>query len=476
MSWKLKEKNRHLLADETGAVIKDPGGKTSVALIYPNTYHVGMSNLAVHSLYKLLNDHPGIVCERAFLPEGKDIGEHRRTETSVLTIESQRPISEFDVIAFTVSFENDFLNIIPILELSKINHRLAERTEDDPLVIAGGVAVTLNPLSIAQIMDGCVVGEFEAFSEELIAALTSGELPKLQQKRYLQDLDQYPTQTVIWTPHTEFGSMHLIEVMRGCPRNCAFCATPGLYSPPRMHSYETVMKMIDEGSKHRQKFGLIGAEIASHPDFKKIAESILDRGYIFSLSSIRVDRINSDVAQLLKRSGTRSISLGIEAASDELRASIGKKFTNDRCMVSIATLAHEGITNLRLYFMIGLPGEKDSDIDSIHDFTAMTLETLRKHAPKEKRTSSVELTVTPFVPKPLSEFSDKEFIGIKRINEIQKRLKQLMGSRKDIKLSFDSAQQAAVEAYLAKAGPEAIEFLEEAHRKSPRAAIKSIGF
>jgi radical SAM superfamily enzyme YgiQ (UPF0313 family) len=170
----------------------------------------------------------------------------------------------------------------------------------------------------------------------------------------------------------------------------------------------------------------------------------------------------------------RSISLGIEAGSDKLRNSIGKKFTVESAMKSIAILAEAGITNIRLYFMVGLPGEKNSDIDAISKFAIKILETTRKNAPKRARTSSVELTVTPFVPKPLSKFSDHKFVGIKRINEIQKRLKKLVGSNREIKLSFDSAQQAAVEAYLAKAGPEAIEFLEEAHRKSPRAAIKSL--
>jgi radical SAM superfamily enzyme YgiQ (UPF0313 family) len=266
MNWKLVENIRQLLGDEIGTVVKDPGGKTSIALVYPNTYHVGMSNLAVHSLYKLLNDQPGIVCERAFLPDRKDIEEHRRTDTPVLTMETQRPINEFDIVAFTISFENDLLNVIPILELSKIKHRREKRTKDDPLVIAGGVAVTLNPSPLKHLMDACITGEFEAYGEDFISALVSGKSPTPDQK-FLKDLDEHPTQTVIWTPHTEFGNMHLVEIMRGCPQGCAFCATPGLYSPPRRRSFEAVMRMVDEGSKHRQKFGLIGAEIASRPCF-----------------------------------------------------------------------------------------------------------------------------------------------------------------------------------------------------------------
>lgn len=465
MSWKLIRKNRNLLADEMGPVVKDPGGKTTVALVYPNTYGVGMSNLAVHSLYKILNSHPAIACERAFMPDGGDIGEHERTQTPVLTIETQRPISEFDIIAFTVSFENDLLNIIPILEMSKINHRADERGDDDPKIIAGGAAITLNPRPLEHIVDACIVGEFEARAD-LVEMLRQRALTALTQSLSVKNLDDYPTQTVIHTPHTTFGNMHLIEVMRGCGRGCSFCATPGLYGPPRFRSFDAVMAMIDEGSKHCNKYGLIGADIVSHPKFTDIADSILDRDMTFSLSSVRIDRITPDIAKILARAGMRSISLGIEAGTDRLRKSTGKKFTDERCMKSIALLAAEGITNVRLYFMIGLPGETYSDIEAIPQFADRV---------RSVGASSVECTVTPFVPKPLSNYSDEFFVGIERINRIQKRLKQLMGGTKGLRISFDSAQQAAVEAYLAKVGPEAIEFLEEAHRTSPRSALGDLG-
>jgi radical SAM superfamily enzyme YgiQ (UPF0313 family) len=487
MSWNYIKENRRLLADEAGAIVKDPGGKTTVALVYPNSYRVGMSNLAVHTVYKLLNDHPGMACERAFLPIG---------DGPVLTIETQRSIAEFDIVAFTISFENDLLNVIPILERSKIPHRKANRTGDHPIVIAGGAAVTLNPHPLEHIVDTCVRGEFEAYGDDLSSQLaachseggtTEESLAFLSQKardpspaaqddkiNLVADLDRFPTQTVIHTPNTTFGDMHLIEVMRGCPRNCTFCATPGLYSPFRMRSFDAVMAMVDEGSRYRRKFGLIGSDIASHPRFKDIARAILDRGYTFSLSSVRVDRIDAEVAALLKQSGMRSISLGIEGATERLRKTLEKGFTDERCMRSVALLAAEGITNVRLYYMIGLPDETEADIDAIPVFAETVLQTIRDNAPKTRRTSSVECTIAPFVPKPLSPFKDKAFAGIKRINEIQKRLKKLAGKRKGIKLSFDSAQHAAIEAYLAKAGPEAIEFLEEVMRTSPRKALLTI--
>jgi radical SAM superfamily enzyme YgiQ (UPF0313 family) len=467
MSWKLEEKLRALLDAETGAVIKDPGGTTSVALVYPNTYRVGMSNLAVHSLYKLFNDHPNFSCERAFLPEKKDWAEHERTDTPILTVESQKPISEFDVVAFTVSFENDLLNVVPILELSKIPYIKEERGPDHPSIIAGGAAVTLNPKPMATIANACILGEFEAFfchsdrpSEtskrrnpllEMLEKAMDPSTPLWVARDDKVDLDSYPTQTVIHTPNTEFGHMHLIEVTRGCSRGCLFCAVPGIYGKFRMRSYEAIVKMIDEGFEYRKKFGLVGADILAHPRFNDIAEYILERNGTFSLSSVRVDRITPEVAKLFKRAGMKSMSLGIEAATDGLRSKLGKKFPNERCQEAVKVLAQEGMTNIRLYFMIGLPGETDVDIEAIAAFAEETLKTIREHAPKTQRSSSVECTITPFVPKPNTPFADAEFAGTKRINEIQKKLKQLLGKKKGIKLSFDSAKQAAMEYELAHA-------------------------
>lgn len=450
MSWKLKKQLQSLAADEVGAVKKDPGGTTTVVLVYPNTYHVGMSNLAVHSLYKIFNDHPNISCERAFLPEKKDWAEHERTDTPILTVESQKPIGEFDVVAFTVSFENDLLNIVPILELSKIPLIEGKRGPDHPAIIAGGAAITLNPKPMGTIATTCILGEFEAYDlDELIPSLCKGGLGRVEPPQYITNLDHHPTQTVIHTPNTEFGHMHLIEITRGCSRGCSFCAVPGIYGKLRMRSLDAIIKMIDQGFKHRTKFGLIGADILAHPRFDDIAEYILERNGIFSLSSVRVDRITPQVAKLFKRAGMKSMSLGIEAATDDLRAKLGKKFTNQRCQEAAKVLAAEGITNIRLYFMSGLPGETDEDIEAIATFAEETLKTIRDHAPKTQRTSSVECTVTPFVPKPGTPFAEEAFAGTKRINAIQKKLKQLMGKKKGIKLSFDSAKQAATEYKLA---------------------------
>jgi radical SAM superfamily enzyme YgiQ (UPF0313 family) len=475
--WKLKKQLQSLAADEVGSMRKNPGGTTSVALVYPNTYRVGMSNLAVHSLYKLFNDHPNFSCERAFLPDKKDWAEYERTDTPILTVESQKPISEFDVVAFSVSFENDLLNVVPILELSKIPLKKEDRGPDHPIIIAGGAAVSLNPKPMAGIANACILGEFEAYDIEAVLRKMGDERREIE-RQICTDLDKYPTQTVIHTPNTEFGHMHLIEVTRGCSRGCLFCAVPGIYGKFRMRSYEAIIKMIDEGFKRchsresgnpgsgspatkrrraswlggrddKLKFGLVGADILAHPRFMDIAEYILKRNGTFSLSSVRVDRITPEVAKLFKRAGIKSMSLGIEAATDALRSKLGKKFSNERCMEAVAALAREGMTNIRLYFMIGLPEETDGDIEAIAPFAEETLETIRRSAPKTQRSSSVECTITPFVPKPRTPFADKEFAGTKRINEIQKKLKQLLGKKKGIRLSFDSAKQAATEYELA---------------------------
>lgn len=479
MSWPIKKKLQRLLADETGAVIKDPGGVTSVVLVYPNTYGVGMSNLAVHTLYAMLNESPNILCERAFLPDRQDIAEHLRTKTPVLAIERQRPLHEFDVIAFTVSFENDLTNILPIFEMCGIPHRKEDRSGEHPLIIAGGAAVTLNPHALEGIADACLPGEFESCHEELVQILTNdtSKTEKIEKMLKLRgeakQLGLYgPSCTTIWTPHTEFGAMHLIEVMRGCPMGCAFCAVPGIYGPPKIADYETLSAAIEGGFEHRKKFGLIGADILGHPRFKDIADLILSRGGSFSLSSVRLERITPEVADLLARGGMRSISLGIEAGSERLRHVLRKKFTDERVIAAVKDLAQAGITNIRLYFMIGLPGETDHDIDAIVKLSHRVVDAIRECAPRTQRSSSVELTITPFVPKPHTLLAKETFAGIERITQIQKRLKQLAGKSKDIKLSFDSAHQAAIEHFLSHADADkALAFLEEAHKTSARKAF-----
>jgi len=493
MAWKIKERLKGLAAKEHGARAKDWGGKAPVALLYPNTYRVGMGNLAVHSIYAILNERNAIACERAFMPGRFEMHEHEMSSTPVLSIESQRRLSDFDVIALTCSFENDYLNIIPMLALSGIPHRAAERTDDHPLIIAGGAAPTLNPMPLSLIADAVFLGEFEAFADRIIPILEA-RLPKIDAiseltripgvmigpakepiaRRHVDSLDPFKTETVIYSREAEFGDMHLIEVERGCPRNCRFCATPVIYGAPRRRSVRAVMAMVEEGLRHRKRIGLIGADVLSHPEFDTIAESILERGAVFSPSSVRVDAVDTGKARLLHRAGHRSISLGIEAGSEGLRRTLGKGISDERILQAVSDLARSGITRLRLYFMIGLPAETDADAAAIAAIALKVRDEVRKSAPRSHRSTAVDLTVTPFVPKPHTPFASRPFAGEALIKQRVRALKALVGRESGIALRTDSAVDAAIEHRISNGDENTVEFLEEAVRlRSPRAAMQA---
>lgn len=477
MTWSLKKSLQDLSARETGSIRKDWGGKTSICLVYPNEYRIGMGNLAVHAIYDRLNRRGDIVCERAFLPDMDDLPEYARGGAPVMSIESQRPLAEFDVIAFTISFENDYLNIIPILSMSRIPHRRDARS-GNPVLVAGGAAVTLNPKPISAIFDAIFLGEFEAIKDEFIEYCFASPLPLPSPlwgegageggaalcRKFIMNLDEYPTQTIIYNDDAEFGNLHLIEVQRGCPRGCKFCATPSLYHPPRFRSAECVMRMVDTGLAQRKKFGLIGADILSHPEFVEIATAIHARGAAFSPSSVRVDAIDDVKAKLLATSGHRSISLGIEAGSEALRGTLAKKTSDEQIITAVKILAANGIARLRLYFMIGLPGEAEDDIAAIAGLARRI---------QKATNGTIDLTISPFIPKPGTPFEHEKFAGEKYLKGCVRLLRRFLQRDKEISISCHSIIDATAEAYLASAGEDAIEFLEDVHRRQNlRLALK----
>jgi len=493
MAWRIKERLRSQLARERGAIARDWGGRASVVLLYPNAYRVGMGNLAVHSVYAALNASDSIACERAFLPDRLAMHEHMASRTPVLSMESQRPLRDFDVIAITASFENDYLNIIPMLSMSRIPHRRADRTDDHPLIIAGGAAPTLNPLPLSAIADVVFAGEFEAAASDMMRIIESrapkGEaaaaLSKIQgavtgegsgavKRMHAEDIDSFKTQTVIHSRDAEFGDMHLIEVQRGCPRGCRFCATPVIYGPTRMRSAASVMAMFEEGLAHRKRMGLVGADILSHPDFETIARAMLGRDATFSPSSVRVDAIDDGKASLLHEAGHRSIALGIEAGSERLRRTLGKGLADARILEAVSTLARSGIAKQKLYFMIGLPDEGDDDVAAIARLAALVRDEIRRAAPRTHRTTAVDITVTPFVPKPGTPFAQRKFAGEQALKRKVKQLRRALAKESGIVMRTDSAVDAAIESLIAMGDSTTVEFLEEANRLgSARAALRA---
>ncbi|MDX1778656.1 MAG: radical SAM protein, partial [Thermodesulfobacteriota bacterium] len=376
------QNNRRLLSLEKGTIKKSWEGKSSVVLAYPNRYFLGMSNLGFQSTYQLFNNLPNTVCERAFLPEQDEQHEFIRSQTPLCSFESLRPLGEFDIIAFSLSFENDYPAILSILKLAAIPFTSAERGNRYPLIIAGGICTFFNPEPLAEFIDLFVIGEAEEVlpklienyqnyhstsgsREDLLTRLASeggiylpqlyevtynpsgtiksfspkGKAPPTIQRKYTRQLDRFPVCSVITTPETEFADMFLMEVTRGCTHRCNFCAIGCVYTPYRVRSLEKLKETATKGLGQKYKIGLIGATLADYPHINDLCKFIIEEGGKFSSTSMRVDLLDEELIKLMKHSGHQTITLAPETGSERLRRVLGKNLSNRQIYATVKTVA-----------------------------------------------------------------------------------------------------------------------------------------
>ncbi len=489
MSWKIIEKYRRILAAEEGAVPKNWGGKMPVCLVYPNHYRTAMSNLGFQAVYALLNGHPDIVCERAFLPDPEDMKEYGKSRTPLLSLESQRPLSDFAVIAFSVSFESDYLHIPTIFKLAAVPPFAAERDASRPLVMAGGAALFLNPEPVAELMDLVCVGEAEALLPPLIsllkeeglerqallqrtAALPGVYVPSLYEVSYgeekgaairpldgappriarvwAKELDRHVTSSALFTPDTEFAGMHLIELSRGCPRGCRFCAAGFIYRPYRQRSLEKVKAEALKGLAKHKRLGLVGAAITDFRGIGELSRFILEHGGKLSVSSLRVDNLDDDLLGALKASGHKTVALAPEGGSQRLRDLIRKELDTEQILAACDRLITGGILNLKLYFIIGLPTETMADLQEMTGLVAEIRSRVVAAAKEQGRLGEVVLSVNPFVPKPFTPFQWCGMEDVKSLEEKIRFLKQAVGRLANMRMIAESPRDAYLQALLSR--------------------------
>ncbi|MBI4823924.1 MAG: radical SAM protein [Nitrospirae bacterium] len=452
MSRRLIEKADALLKKERGTVLKDPGGKVNICLVYPNTYFVGMSNLGFQGIYTLLNERVDTVCERAFLPDPKDMQEFERTGTELFSMESKRPLGRFDIVAFSVSFENDYPNILKLLALSKIPFRQSERKPSHPLLVMGGVCAFSNPEPFAEFFDICFIGEGEEMLNEFIdeykRAGTKDKLlrnclhieglyvpslyevsneplkrtalegaPKTIKKRFVSDISGFKPSII--TPETEFSNMYLIEAMRGCPWKCRFCLAGHVYSPLRKKLLSVIKQEISDALKLTERVGLIAPSLMDYPYIEDVLKT---EGVNFSITSLRASPKSIRLIALLRG---KSISIAPEAGTERLRNVINKRLKEEEIIETSRHALLHGIERLKLYFMVGLPTEKDEDIDGIIGLVKKIRESPTK--------GEVTLSVSTFVPKPFTPFQwhpmEKEDVVKRRLSMIKRALIPIKGVR-----------------------------------------------
>ena len=465
-----REIAQEILSKEIGYVLKPHANRLRVALIFPNTYFVGMSNLGFQTIYRLFNDDPDIVCERAFLPPKQELAALREAGTRIVTLESQTPVADFDIIAFSVSFEWDYTNVLTMLRLAGVPLRAADRDYKHPLVVIGGAVTFVNPEPLAMFADVIAAGEGEALVPALVDAMAtssrSEQLKRLAQARgyyipsfydveYAADgtIVKYvpregtgappivrkaalktteavdPPSTTIFTPDTEFGSRFLIEVVRGCANLCRFCWAGYNYLPVRAFPTDRILALAQAARAHSSKAGLVSIALCDHPDIEHILRSLRDMGYSISPASLRLDDLTPTIVSILKESGERTLTIAPETGSDRLRRVINKTVTNAEILDSAELIFSSGIESLKLYYMIGLPTEDDDDLVAIRDLTVQLHEIMLKHARPRGRIGRIVASVNPLVPKPGTAY---QWLPMERTDVIERKMKRMRALVADI--------------------------------------------
>jgi len=463
MSWDKIKKARQRLSREQGTIIKDWGGRIPITLTYPNSYYIGMSNLGLHAIYKLLNSYSEVVCERAFWER-----ENRTEPLPPLSVESQRPLSDFAVLAFSINYELDYFNVVQILRASGIPLYAADRDERHPLVIAGGPCIIANPLPLSPFFDCLCIGEVEPMLPAMLPVLAEGiggkrdellkklaslpgvyvplapsETPVVRQ--WASSLDDFPVASTILTPDTELGDLYLIEVERGCNRGCRFCLVSNAFCPMRYCSIDKLIAQAKLGLKYKRRIGLVGPAVSDYPQLNELLVELRQMGAGLSISSLRVKPLSHTALGELAKGGARTITLAPEAGSQRLRQVIRKGVSEDDILEAIGKVAEEGIKQLKLYFMIGLPSETDEDIEEIINLTLSSKDILDR----QQTGCRLSLNIAPFVPKAGTPF---QWLFMTRPSILNRRLSLLKNSLapKGITLKSESPAWSQVQGVLAR--------------------------
>ena len=483
----LIDRLQELYKDEDSRVTINPHAEQKVAIVYPNTYFVGMSNLGLHIIYEEINLHPSSVCERIFLPEKKELDVYDKTKTPLMSVETQRPMHQFDVVAFDVTFEMDYFHIPLMLRYGRVPVMSEDRTGFDPIVIAGGPCATFNPEPFADFIDAFIIGEGEGIvtavlerirkgrengesREETISALAQIDgvyVPVLYTPQYDDNkrfvgydiADGAPKiirrhfepltsggETVIATNFTEFGAMYIIEVARGCGRHCRFCMAGYCFRVPRVRPLDILKEGVDRAEKLGKKVGLMGAAISDYPEVDELVTYIRSKNMRYSCASLRADSLTQAVVDGLAESGQKTITIAPETGSERLRRVINKGISEENLRTAAQLSAKSGIQHMRLYIMIGLPTETDEDIDAIVGLAERT----QAHMAEVGCKGRLTLSINPFIPKPFTPFQWMAMDHQKSVEKKLQYIKKSLQKNRRIEVLVESPKEAYIQGVLAR--------------------------
>jgi len=517
--WEQRERARVTLSKETGYVLKPSGDRLRVALAFPNTYWVGMSNLGFQTVYRLFNAQDDVVCERVFLPPKQELAELASSRTPLITLESQSAVGGFDVLAFSVSFEWDYVNVLTMLRLAGIPIYAAERGPRHPLIVIGGAVTFVNPEPLALFADVIAAGEgevlvpaldhaFRAASDrddllKLLASARGFYVPSFYEPQYGPEgrLSGYrvapgsdaplpvrkaalktteavdPPATGIFTPDTEFGSRFLVEVVRGCANLCRFCWAGYNYLPVRAFPTDRILELAERARLHSSKVGLVSIALCDHPDIERILTRLSEMGYSISPASLRLDDLTEPIVRTLRASGERTITIAPETGSDRLRRVINKTVTNDEILDRADLIFANGFENLKLYYMIGLPTETDDDLVAIRDQTLELRDRMLRHARPRGTIGRIIGSVNPLIPKPGTAYQWLPMESDANVDRKIKRLRSLTAGIDNVYFNIKSERHSYYQALLSLGDRRVAPVIAAAERNGQnwRAAVAETG-
>ena len=483
----LIDRLQELYKDEDSRVTVNPHAGQKVAIVYPNTYFVGMSNLGLHIIYEEINLRNDSVCERIFLPEKKELEAYDKTKTPLMSVETQRPMHQFDVVAFDVTFEMDYFHIPLMLRHGRVPIMGKDRTEFDPIVIAGGPCATFNPEPFADFIDAFIIGEGEGIVSRVLDIIRDGKMEGLDRHAILRQLANIsgvyvPSlyvpiysddgefkgyhiaegapktikrhfemltsggETVVATNYTEFGAMYIIEVARGCGRHCRFCMAGYCFRVPRVRPLEILKEGVDRAEKLGKKVGLMGAAISDYPEVDELVTYIRSKDMRYSCASLRADSLTQAVVDGLADSGQKTITIAPETGSERLRRVINKGISEEHLQNAATLSAKSGIQHMRLYIMIGLPTETDEDIEAIVGLAERT----QAHMAEVGCKGRLTLSINPFIPKPFTPFQWVAMDNQKTVEKKLQYIKKALQKNRRIEVLVESPKEAYIQGVLAR--------------------------
>ncbi|HPZ09495.1 MAG TPA: B12-binding domain-containing radical SAM protein [Candidatus Eremiobacteraeota bacterium] len=469
MKWQIDKERISQVLRERSFVGPSSGAFIRFALVYPNSYFIGMSSLGYQVIYDLINSQEGLSCERFFYPPEGSLNSSPRKD--LFSIERGTPLGNNDIIGFSLSFELDYIRVPQIISCGGLSPFSCDREDPFPLIIAGGAFSFYNPEPVSDFIDVVVSGEAEetliAFIDVIKNFKISGSKDKSQllkdlsrlpgiyipsfykppvremsfKKQWIKDLNRFKGSSSIITPDTEFSNMFLLEIARGCKGKCAFCMVGNCFKPYRIRNLDSLKNTLSLGKSLTSSVGLIAPNVSDYRDIDDLCLYILKEGMKLSFSSLRADSLTKIMVESLISSGQRTITLAPETGSDRLRKLCFKDTENETYFKAVEMSARMGIKNFRFYFMIGLPEETCSDLEDIIYF----LSEIYKITPPLVK---IYLSINQFIPKPGTEF---ERIPLKEMGEMKEKidfLKNKLRNFNNLKFTFESLKWSLIQSFL----------------------------